>query len=229
MNFVYVLSEGDELTKIGSTRYPKERLDVFKTLYFSHDDKPLEYIKLYMVDKNCYEINELLKDDTNRGFNRLRENGFNNCGEEYYELDEDDLQLLETWFIKNDVEFKSIHIDDILWEKKEDYKSLVEEIFRETDTNNEFIRGLINRNIETEEGYRIEYEPYNNPNFPYDPTKKYIGFQWKDLLIKKYYDLDTCIQRLKELEQDILQQDLLTDLEKNTYLSKKMKYNLYFF
>ncbi len=86
-------------------------------------------------------------------------------------------------------------------------------------TTDEFIQELIRRNIETEEGYRIEYDPYTDPKFPFDPIGQYPNFKWIDLLVKKYYTLDECIARIKSLEGSVIDRSLITDLEKNNYLS----------
>ncbi len=97
------------------------------------------------------------------------------------------------------------------------YKYYIERVCRLTPA--EFIQELLNKNIETEEGYRIEYEPYANPNFPFNPADRYSGFEWKHLLLKKYYTLEECVARLAELESSVLELGLITDLEKNNYLS----------
>lgn len=107
MNFIYILPLYNTI-KIGSTKYPINRLNQYKTGYYSIDNKELKYLKLYLIDKNCYDIDEQLKYDTDRGFIRYRENGYINVGTEFYKLS--NINLLEKWFDKNNIIWQEYNI-----------------------------------------------------------------------------------------------------------------------
>lgn len=110
MNFIYIIKLYNQ-HKIGSTKHPINRIQQYKTSYFSENNNKLTYIKLYNIfENNCYEIDELLKRDTNRGFERFYElDNFNNVGTEFYNLN--CTKQLEKWFDINNIEFEEYDIN----------------------------------------------------------------------------------------------------------------------
>jgi superfamily II DNA or RNA helicase len=119
MDFIYVIDRSEDLIisrKIGSTKHPKSRLANYKTFYFSKTNKALTYDKIYLVDENCYVIDERLKYDPNRGFvRRCETKEYSNVGTEFYQLD--NFEQLENWFSRHNIKYKeydmTYHIEEI--------------------------------------------------------------------------------------------------------------------
>jgi superfamily II DNA or RNA helicase len=110
MEFIYVINVCPDSSvrsfKIGSTKFPLNRLRAYKTSYFSKDNTVLEYKQIYkIIDACCYEVDENLKKDSTRGFMRFCESPvFSNVGTEIYDIFSCD--LLEMWFIKNGLKYE---------------------------------------------------------------------------------------------------------------------------
>lgn len=143
MDFIYIILY-DTVIKIGSTRYPINRLVTYKTSYYSKSNTPLKYERLYKINKNCYEIDEKLKYDVDRGFKRSVEIGLSNVGTEFYETVNFD--LIEKWFDKNKIGYEVFNIKNCTRENYEDYSK---EIVRKnkniiSDTNKIILRGYQN-------------------------------------------------------------------------------------
>ena len=144
MQFIYIIRIGNiyDILKIGSTKCPKNRLSNYKTTYYSETNEKLKYLKLYRVKQCCYDIDEQLKADKQRGFPRCLETGLTNVGTELYDID--DLTALEQWFDKNNITWEEWDINDC---ELKSYQEYLGELM-EKEKRNKFSLTLKNFQIE---------------------------------------------------------------------------------
>lgn len=108
-NFIYVFDVNADYSVISSTKYPKDRLEEYSRNYVPINNKPIQFRKLYKIDRICYPVEYKLKKDSNRGFIRIAETEeFSNASQKIYKLDNS--ASLEKWFIKNNIEFEEYDV-----------------------------------------------------------------------------------------------------------------------
>jgi len=165
MGFLYILKIHDcskIYSKIGSTKFPINRLQSYKTGYVGK--VKIKFDKLYFIpDNNCYEVDEKLKNDINRGFIRICESEeYCNSGTEIYDLISH--EQLELWFVLNNIKFEIFDIENC---KRENYKDYQKE--------NEIKHKLV-----LEENNKINLRGYQNE--VYNRLKKHLENNLKGVL-----------------------------------------------
>ncbi len=143
--------------KIGSTKYIIPRMKVYQTGY--PDIVPLEcYYKISCKNYNCYDIDDMLK----KYFDKYRLiNLSSNGGTEWYNASKVTLEILEEYFINNNINFEKFNGDNI--------------------------KNEINKQLSKKENKRIYHEDRQKniikPKKPYDYQKEII-----DKTIKYFKD-----------------------------------------
>jgi superfamily II DNA or RNA helicase len=129
----FTLKDLNDAIKIGSTKYPKSRINTYQTgLYWN-----INYKKLYKIIKStidCYEIDDLIQ-NTFSIFNWKKNH--NEGGDEWYISNKMNSKILEDFFDNNNIEYQEVKLEDCPNEKSNEY--INELISKSQKINNGFI------------------------------------------------------------------------------------------